>query len=60
MLNTTERKMANNTTVEEGLQKIILENKQEIKRLQAEVKLLEDAVAQEVKEKYDLYKRIAR
>ena len=51
--------MSNNTTVE-GLQKIILENKQEIKRLQAEVKLLEDAVAQEVKEKYDLYKRIAR
>mgnify|MGYP005626476255 CR=1 FL=1 len=59
MLNTTERKMSNNTTVE-SLQKIILENKQQIKQLEAEVKLLEDAVAQEVKEKYDLYKRIAR
>ena len=59
MLNTTERKMSNNTTVE-SLQKIILENKQQIKQLEAEVKLLEDAVAQEVKEKNDLYKRIAR
>jgi len=59
MLNTTERKMSNNTTVE-SLQKIILENKQQIKQLEAEVKLLEDAVAQEVKEKYALYKRIAR
>lgn len=59
MLNTTERKMSNNTTVE-SLQKIILENKQQIKQLEAEVKLLEDAVKQEVSEKYALYKRIAR
>jgi len=59
MLNTTERKMSKNTTIE-GLQKIILENKQEIKRLEAEVKLLEDAVKQEVSEKYALYKRLAR
>ena len=51
--------MSNNTTIE-GLQKIILENKQEIKRLEAEVKLLEDAVKQEVSEKYALYKRLAR
>ncbi len=48
-----------NKTIE-GLEKIILENKQEIKRLQAEVKLLEDAVKQEVSEKYSLYKRLAR
>ena len=59
MLNTTEKKMSK-TTVEEGLRKIILENKQEIKRLEAEVKLLEGAVKQEVSEKYALYKRIAR
>ena len=48
------------TILIEGLQKIILENKQEIKRLEAEVKLLEDAVKQEVSEKYALYKRLAR
>lgn len=59
MLNTTEKKMSK-TAVEEGLRKIILENKQEIKRLEAEVKLLESAVKQEVSEKYALYKRIAR
>jgi len=59
MLNTTEKKMSK-TTVEEGLRKIILENKQQIKQLEAEVKLLEDAVKQEVSEKYALYKRIAR
>lgn len=47
-----------NQTIE-GLQKIILENKKEIKRLEAEVRLLEDAVKQEVTEKYALYKRIA-
>lgn len=58
MLNTNKRKMTNPTI--EGLEKIILENKQEIKRLQAEVKLLEDAVKQEVTEKYNLYKRLAR
>ena len=59
MLNTTEKKMSK-TTVEEGLRKIILENKQQIKQLEAEVKLLEDAVKQEVSEKYALYKRLAR
>ena len=47
-----------NQTIE-GLQKIILENKKEIKRLEAEVQLLEDAVKQEVSEKYALYKRIS-